>query len=232
MFWCHLVPSLSPSLSRALDLSFFSYSWWEHYTICNTCRFSLAAFAHSPNVEYSLCEYTIKIPREENHHTHHTPSLFATNGSSHCKTIFTIPKLDSKKSRKNWMNFHELSFRLLKSNFLSAFDALNHILHLTHTYNVVFCPSLHMLELISFKITKKIRSSENVWVRVWIYLPALIDKIYSLTHSEYLSLFMFNFMLLLAPTQISTGTKSNTNRSHIHRIIQSIRMTAFYICCV
>lgn len=50
-------------------------------------------------------------------------------------------------------------------------------------------------------------------MRVCIYLPALIDNTtYTLIHSEYLSLFMFNFMLLLAPTHIVT--KSNTNTSH------------------
>lgn len=77
----------------------------------------------------------MKIPREENRFAHRTIIVITTNGSNPSpavsKTIFTIQKLDSK----NRMNFQELSFRFapLKSNFLSAFDAPNHILYLAHT---------------------------------------------------------------------------------------------------
>lgn len=123
------------------------------------------------------------------------------------------------------MNFYEFSFGSLKSNFVSALDASNHILDLTHT--MFF--SLRMLKLISFK---KIRSTKKMFVFIYQH-QSTTTRLF--THSVYLSLFMFNVVLILAPTQHAYTYQDKLKHQHIphltsHEIIQSIRMTAFYIC--
>lgn len=127
------------------------------------------------------------------------------------------------------MSFHLVS---LKSNFLSAFDASNHTLHLTHTMLCFFCSTYWN----SFHLNWRKQENQQQWTcsDACLHLFASIDRqyTYSLIHSEYLSLFMFNFMLLLAPTQTYTLGQSQTQDTHptIHKIIQSIRMTTLCIC--